>query len=341
MILRLLVRLFAALASMMGFGNAETTKSYSDSRTQELVEVFESEKWSLVSALGSGISGGVFSIKTGHLFNKKTYALKIIKDKLTYENERNAMEELKNISYFPQLIQCKLGVNCHFILMSQHLCDVSKMLSLMKEKKFSIMTATKVFKECLEALRVMHEKSLLHRDVKPSNILISMDGRRILLTDFGHSAKYVAVNRELCTPYFIGTPAYASLNVQAYFEPTLRDDLLSLFYTGVCMLGALPWVDCTDPIDIMFQKTFVEDYIPTLPNEYWNIYNYLSSVSQHETPHYVWMMQQLDALMDKQCENKERKYDWELIKPGECDEEIIQKMHKHRKPRWSFFSLFS
>ncbi|KRY90437.1 putative serine/threonine-protein kinase [Trichinella pseudospiralis] len=340
MFLRLVARFFSALASMMGFGNRGTSKSDSDPRTQELIEVFKSENWTLGSALGNGVSGGVFSIKTGHLFNKKTYALKIFKDRFTYENERNIMEELRNISYFPQLIQCKLGVNCHFIVMSQQLCDVSKMMSLMKEKKFSIMTATKVFKECLEALRVMHEKSLLHRDVKPSNILISMDGRRVLLSDFGHSAKYASDGREIYSPYFIGTPAFASLNVQAYFEPTPRDDLLSLFYTGVCMLGALPWVDCTDPICIMFRKTFAVDHIPTLPNEYWIIYNYLSSVKQHETPHYVWVMQQLDALMDQQYENKERKYDWELIKPGKCGEEIIQKMHKHRKPRWSFFSLF-
>ncbi|KAL1231796.1 Tau-tubulin kinase [Trichinella spiralis] len=299
--LRLLVRFFSALASMMGFGKVETSKSDSDP-SDELEEVLKSEKWSVRSPLGKGVSGGVFLVEKGHLFYKKAYALKIMKDKFMYENERNIMEKLQNSSYFPQLIQCRRGLRYHFILMSQH-----------------IMTAAKVFKECVEALKVMHEKGLLHRDLKPFNILISMDGRRVLLADFGHSGKYVAENKEKYASCFIGTPAYASLNVQAYFEPTPRDDLLSLFYTA---------------------KTFAMQLIPTLPDEFWNIYSYLSGVSQFETPDYAWVMQQLDALMDKQCENRERKYDWELIKSGECEEEIIRKMNKHRNPRWSFFSYF-
>ncbi|OUC42113.1 hypothetical protein D917_10444, partial [Trichinella nativa] len=80
---------------MMGFGKVEASESDSDS-SDELEEVLKSEKWLIRSALGRGVSGGVFSVEKGYLFYKKTYALKIMKDKLMYENERNIMAKLQN-----------------------------------------------------------------------------------------------------------------------------------------------------------------------------------------------------------------------------------------------------
>ena len=57
------------------------------------------------------------------------------------------------------------------------------------------------------ALQTVHAADLLHRDVKPSNILLRKDGTP-LLTDFG-LARDAEASAITMTDQFVGTPAYA------------------------------------------------------------------------------------------------------------------------------------
>jgi serine/threonine protein kinase len=68
-----------------------------------------------------------------------------------------------------------------------------------------------VFKEMLTALSFVHKMGFVHRDVKPSNFMITLDGR-LLLLDFG-IAKDVDGNSDYTatgTNYQMGTPSYMS-----------------------------------------------------------------------------------------------------------------------------------
>lgn len=59
-----------------------------------------------------------------------------------------------------------------------------------------------------EALAVVHEAGMLHRDVKPANVLVADDGR-IVLIDFGAARDFVAGERGDMTQVL--TPGYAPL----------------------------------------------------------------------------------------------------------------------------------
>jgi len=108
------------------------------------------------------------------------------------------------------------------------------------------------------ALHYAHGRGVLHRDVKPHNILIEQGSNRALLTDFGIS-KVISDSTQTVTGMVLGTPDYMSPE-QASGSPDIdgRSDLYSLGLVGYAMLsGRLPFQGRTPGESIA--KRLVED----------------------------------------------------------------------------------
>ncbi|WP_246493018.1 serine/threonine-protein kinase [Crossiella cryophila] len=98
------------------------------------------------------------------------------------------------------------------------------------------------------ALEAAHRAGVTHRDVKPGNVLVGVDGQ-IKLTDFG-IARSVSDHTLTSTGIMLGTPAFISPEVASGDPATPSADLWGLGATLFAALEARPPYDADgDPLD--------------------------------------------------------------------------------------------
>jgi serine/threonine-protein kinase len=100
----------------------------------------------------------------------------------------------------------------------------------------------RILRDVADALAYAHERGVVHRDIKPDNIIISAQSGRPMVTDFGIArAVSEGDSRLTATGMAIGTPAYMSPE-QAAGERTIdgRSDLYSLGIVAYQMLAGEP-----------------------------------------------------------------------------------------------------
>ena len=127
---------------------------------------------------------------------------------------------------------------------------------------FTIPQALRYTTDILEALRAAHRVGVIHRDVKPENILVPTDGPA-KVTDFGlaRAASEVSMSS---TGNMLGTVAYIAPEIATTAQADARSDIYSVGIMLYEMLtGSVPWAG-ESPLQIATHH--VSDNVPS-PSE--------------------------------------------------------------------------
>jgi serine/threonine protein kinase len=118
-----------------------------------------------------------------------------------------------------------------------------------------------LYKSMIQIIQNVHKHYVVHRDLKPQNFMLK--GNNLFLIDFGLATFYVDENGShkdigLSKEHLIGSLFYVSYHVHNGYEVTRRDDILSLFYILLFILGegTVPWNYQT-----FFSNTFEKTHI--------------------------------------------------------------------------------
>jgi serine/threonine-protein kinase len=129
----------------------------------------------------------------------------------------------------------------YFVMAIVHGGNLGTLLT--REPRQPVEEARRLLSEIADALAYAHLRGVIHRDIKPDNILLDESSGRAMVTDFGIARAMEGSTRLTATGIAVGTPAYMSPE-QALGDREVdgRSDVYSLGVLGYQMLtGRLPF----------------------------------------------------------------------------------------------------
>jgi tRNA A-37 threonylcarbamoyl transferase component Bud32 len=201
----------------------------------------------ILDLVGRGGMGFVFKARQPHL--GRLVALKLLPDKLArdprfaerFNREGRVLARLNHSSIVSVY---DFGRTEHFYFLIMEFVDGVNLRQAMQAGRFSPGEALRIVPRICEALQYAHEQGILHRDIKPGNILLDARGQ-VKIADFG-IAKLLGEEKVdvtlTATGAALGTPHYmAPEQLERPSEVDHRADIYSLGVVFYEMLtGELP-----------------------------------------------------------------------------------------------------
>jgi len=233
----------------------------------EMVRKELDEEYEIVDELGRGGMAIVFKAKEKQL--DREVAIKVLPFSLAFDKEfverfqreARTSAKLEHPNIIPIYRVGKSGRVIYFVMKFLR----GKPLSTILAARGTLPPGEirKILGEVSRALAYAHKKEIVHRDIKPDNIMFDEHGHAVV-TDFG-IAKAASGGKLTGTGMSIGTPHYMSPE-QAKAQPLDgRSDIYSLGVVAYqCLTGSVPY-DGEDSFSIGYKHIMEE--IPTPPLE--------------------------------------------------------------------------
>jgi serine/threonine protein kinase len=185
------------------------------------------QEYGLLSKLATGKYGTVFLYQ--HIHNQQMIVCKLMAKRNTVLIDRE-MDCLSKLSH-PSIIKAMgfYQTESHAHIFTEYVPNSRELASVIRKKKFSPEQIISIFYQIVDALIHFHENNIVHRDIKPRNILINPETCQIKIIDFGFSRE---VPKEGLVKTQCGTPTYMAPEILSGkpYDPK-KSDIWSLGIT--------------------------------------------------------------------------------------------------------------
>jgi serine/threonine protein kinase len=302
----------------------EQNQSKSNDKDQLIGKVLFN-KYLLVKKLGEGSFGSIYSAKE----NNNWYAIK-------FENKNKSQNLLENEAYImsylggPRIPGVKsFGYSGDYNVLIMELMGKSleDLFESLPNKKMSIRCVCNLGYQMIEIMEYIHNKHIIHRDIKPDNFVMGKGNKRkyLYLLDFGLSKKYRSSSTLKHYPLIkrkklTGTARYASVNALKGITQSRRDDLEAIGYVLMYFLiGRLPWQGMVNKdkderyLRIMEVKrdTTPEKLCQGFPLEFETYVSYTRNLEYEQDPDYSFLKNLFLKVLRDEGYNFDYYYDWD------------------------------
>ena len=275
-------------------------------------------KYRFIQQLGAGDFGSIYegeNLRTGEKVAVKVEPIK--NQTKLLKNETKIYQYLGNVK---QGVPCVkwFGVDAVNNYMVMNLLGESLHDRREKCGRFSLSETARVGIQLVERIKYVHERGLVHRDIKPDNFLFGRGEERdkLYIIDFGFSKRYSTIvdTKTKKRNTIIGTPNFISIAVHSYLEPERKDDLESVMYILLYLyMEELPWFakHRNERNERNERKELTNEEIKELKSEFLSrhrketdlvalIVDYIQDIQRtRDRPNYDFYLEQFHAILDK------------------------------------------
>ncbi|MEG4841346.1 protein kinase domain-containing protein [Microcoleus sp. B9-D4] len=158
-----------------------------------------------------------------------------------FQKEAEVLERLGQHDQIPQLF-AYFEENEEFFLVESFVAGHSLSTEIVPGKPLTEEKMIPLLKELLEILVFVHGQGVIHRDIKPGNLIRRYSDNKLVLIDFGSVKEIHIAQRQAPVTVRIGTLEYMPIE-QFQYNPQLNSDIYALGMIGIQAMTGLPAYD--------------------------------------------------------------------------------------------------
>ena len=173
------------------------------------------DRYRIERELGAGGMATVYLAQD--IRHDRQVALKVVKPEIVatvgadrFVNEIRTTAHLKHPHVLPLFDSGRIGDGLYYVM--PYIEGESLRARLRRDRPLPVAEAVAILREVADALAYAHGQGIVHRDIKPDNVLLS--GRHVFLADFGVARalepQSASDHTVTATSTIVGTPAYIS-----------------------------------------------------------------------------------------------------------------------------------